>query len=325
MRKSTLFLIIFSIIAFLYFVMFSTVNKLIQSNSREDGQNLRKNDDNNYMSVEELKNSGYVFTTKDPEIDSIWFPNTTNKVWKKPYDILIVYIDCWHSNYPHPSWNPEYSSYPLYKLECNMSTNWKGIREGGMMIDFFLKFYNNPIASKYIFIHSHDTSWHYKTNVFDRINYIVNTKYYKNNEYGGIFCKYNYFGIDKNDLLNMEGVRPVDDYLKQFKEVKYAIDTQIEEKHMSPCCSTFFITPNIIKSQTFDFYRKLKIHLMNYVIMKSNNNENDDEVFNHNRWAAIWLESMWHQLFNAKRVVFPPKCEVEIEHKEAFDLINNEE
>lgn len=341
MKKSILLIILILLAGISYYMMFYFVNNIVNANLNESNKHIRRSNINdnietnkdwnldpnrNFMTIEELKQSGYTFTTKNPEIDSIIFPNIPNKIWEKPYEILIVYIDCWHSNYPHPDWHPENSSFPLYKLDCDMLTNWKGIREGGMMIDFFMKFYNNPIAKKYIFIHAHDRSWHYKTNVFDRINYIVNTQYFQNRDFGAIFCKYNYFGIDKNDMLNMEGVRPVDDYLKQYNEnIKYTIDTQINEQHISPCCSTFFITPEVIKYQKYDFYRILKMHLVDYVIMKSDNNPNDDENFNHNRWAAIWLESMWHQLFNVKRMVYPPKCEVEIVYKEALELINNEE
>lgn len=290
---------------------------------KEINSNWIINENRKSMTIEELDNSGYTWTTKNPEEEPITFPINSNKNWTKPYDILVVYVDCWHSYHAHPEWHPEKSNFPLYKLDCDLNTNWKGIREGGMMIDFFMKYYDKPLAKKYIFIHAHDTSWHYLTDIWDRLDYIVTTDYYKNNDFGSIFCMYNYFGLDENDKLNMIGVKPVDDYLKKFG-IPFTIETQIKEKHMSPCCSTFFITPEVIQYQKYDFWRILKIHLVDYVIMKTNNNPEDDEAFNHNRWAAIWLESMWHQLFNRKRVQYPPRCEQPLKHEEARDLLNPE-
>jgi hypothetical protein len=46
------------------------------------------------------------------------------------------------------------------------------------LMTFFIECYDRPLAEKYIFVHDHDRSWHYKIDLFDALDRLFKTKYY---------------------------------------------------------------------------------------------------------------------------------------------------
>lgn len=256
----------------------------------------------------------------------IFIPNNCKYGNFEPFDILLIVQGCNHSIYKRANFTYTKSQFPLLYIHCDLDTNWKSIRDGGIILDFIVDQYDKPLAKKYIFIHDHDISWHYKTDIWDRLNYIVTTHYFDEREYGGIYCKYWFTGYDRSEIYPINNAQTIDDAVKELKIIKSSTDDYVERKDIFPCCNTFFVNPKLFYKYKSVTYTKLHKRLRKLVINTFNEygSIKDQHVWSSNWYGGIWLEAFWHDLFGYKIVPLPPKCEEEIKVYGNYYLLTNE-
>lgn len=211
--------------------------------------------------------------------------------------ILIVYAICGNMTF-----SIFLSQYPVYELRCNKSTNYKDMNEAGLILDFIIKHYNNPLAEKYIFCQGHDKSHHYKEFFWNRVSYITSLDYFKESSFGGLYCIYLHSYKTNSMLKKWAG--DVDIYIKRNNILKESIsDLNI----ISPCCATFFVTHDTITKNKLQLYVLLRHELTKYVVNNINRSINSISA---NRRAGFFMEFYWGKLFSRinYNVTYPPDC-----------------
>lgn len=211
--------------------------------------------------------------------------------------VLIVYVICGNSHFSISK-----SDYPVYELRCNNETNYKDMYEAGLILDFIIKIYKNPLADKYIFCQGHDTSHHYRIDFWERIKYITSTDYFFKNSYGGLYCIY--IHTFKTNHYLKSWVADVDKYILKEHVLKESIfDINIT----SPCCATFFVTHKRIKQNKLYMYILLRKYLTAFVVK---NVYIKVGKITSNKRAALYMEYYWGKLFSSanESVLIPPDC-----------------
>lgn len=215
--------------------------------------------------------------------------------------VLVVYASCGKRYH----FSIEKSIYPTYKLECNPETNYRDAREGGLFLDFIIQTYDNPLAEKYIFAQGHDNASHYRVDFWERIKYLSTTKYFQNSKCGAIYCDYHHFGVEEEALPLLNLGFMTNEYLLSNHITNVNIFIHDKRKDDIPCCSTFFVTPELIRRTPLEEYKRIRKALIEYVIKNGDKNmPNQGENYN----AGIYLEYAWFLFFKLKSIPRPP-CE----------------
>lgn len=215
----------------------------------------------------------------------------------RKFSVLIVYVICGESKF-----SIHLSQYPVYELRCNNKTNYKDMFEAGLILDFIIKVYYNPLADKYIFCQGHDISYHYKTNFWDRVKYITSIKYFDKHNYGGLYCIYLHSYKSNKYLKKWAG--DVERYMKN----NHILRETISDLNITlPCCATFFVSHKFITKNKRFVYLYLRKELTKYVVSNINNSINN---YSTNKRAAFFMEFYWGKLFALPNsiVPFPPDC-----------------
>lgn len=185
--------------------------------------------------------------------------------------------------------------YKVIHLFCNRSINHSN--EAGLMLDFLIKVYNKKGKNKYIFIHDHITSWHYKESIYNRINYLKKTKYINNVKFGGIYCLYLKFNSKRHYDYLFNKTYEIDKYMRYNNFINISILQLYTEKYAFPCCSTFIVDNSRIIKHPLKQYIKIRKGLSKYSI-----------DFMKNRMSGMYMEYMWSIIFGIRRVEYPPDC-----------------
>jgi hypothetical protein len=93
-------------------------------------------------------------------------------------EVMIIYTSC-REQTVFPVWKTNIS---LFHLKCNPETSSVDCNEAVPMLNFLIDHYDNPLAAKHIFLHAHETAWHYFRPVFDQIRDVIALDYFRNNE-----------------------------------------------------------------------------------------------------------------------------------------------
>jgi hypothetical protein len=162
-------------------------------------------------------------------------------------DALVIYMSC-NETTPFPVWK---SPLPTFNLSCSPKTNEIDCHEAVPMLTFFIEHYDRPLARKYIFIHAHETSWHYRRLVFDQIREIVATDYFKQNSFGDVFpvhCR------GKGRIMTESMYRYV------YRNTSMPPHT-IQTHNHRPCCATFFVDSSLVHTRSKHEYRTIRSRL----------------------------------------------------------------
>lgn len=216
-------------------------------------------------------------------------------------EVLLVYISCGNSKF-----STYKTIYPLHPLKCNQETNWRDACEGGLMLDFFTEVYDKPLAKKYIFVHNHDTSYHYQIDIWERLNYINKTDYFWKRDYGGLYCQFitfrNECGTREGDLFWYNKFKAIEDYIIEKRIMNKSMQYYLENEGEFPASSTFFVTQELIRRNPIELYQNIRKGLIEYI----SDHRNDGSV---NKNAGIYSEYMWMILFTDEiQVPLPPDC-----------------
>jgi hypothetical protein len=198
--------------------------------------------------------------------------------------VMIVYMSC--NEIYFPIWKSEFAS---FQLHCHPQTNDIDCQESVPMLEFFMKVYDRPLARKYIFIHAHEKSRHYPRNVFDQIRDVVRSDYFRQNQYGAIFPVYN---RGPGGGINEEMYRAV--YMNTSMPPR-----RIKRNNFRPCCGTFFVDSDLIRTRKREEYDYLRSRLrqFHFLGMKVIDSPNVD--------CARVMEYTWHILLT-NRTYIPP-------------------
>lgn len=193
-----------------------------------------------------------------------------------------------------------YIPYKVIKLFCNRSTNHIDSNEGGLMLDFIIKQYNNKGKNKYIFIHDHVKSWHYKESVYDRLYYLKKKNYINRIKFGGLYCMYLKFGCNRFYDLMFNKTYEIDKYMRINGFINISILQLYTKKYTFPCCATFIVDKSRIVKHPRVFYIKLRKGLREYVLKNRNKN----------KLAGNYMEYMWSIIFGIRNIPYPPDCNI---------------
>ena len=226
---------------------------------------------------------------------------------KKNEKIFVVATNC-GSNY---SFLNPIEGVILYNIHCDPELIAIDGEEIGSILRFLIQVRKQPLADKYIFIHGHEISPHYPTPISNVIQNLIKTKYFKSNNFGGVFpSKYAKTNIyhHNNPLNGRIQCRFGDISLKNIiLEIfpKYFIKFENFSKWQYPCCETFFVSQSCINHLPLYIYQSIlkNLHIysskhacdkINEKICISINNKNRPCS---NHLAGIAVEYSWGMLF----------------------------
>lgn len=150
-----------------------------------------------------------------------------------------------------------------YNVKCNPQTDISLCKETLLLLDYIIEFHNRFPAKKIIFIHGHDTSWHYRRSVTSLINSAVKTEKFKKNDYGGL---YRTGWHHQSFFLRKDKDGP--EYFKMYNEI-YANTSVFKYlngyKISYPCCSTFYIDSKLINDNPLSLYKTVRDRIARWV------------------------------------------------------------
>jgi hypothetical protein len=200
---------------------------------------------------------------------------------------LLIYTVC--NEFRMSAFSLWRTSLPHLKISCNPYTRWIDCHEAVGYLTFAIETYDRPLARRYLFIHAHDRSWHYNRNVFDALDQCRKSNYYKEQRYGAIFP-------------DMPGTGPWGrgkDYCA--KSLYYEIfngtsmpANPIRENNLRPCCATFFMDSELIRTRPKAEYILIRDRLRTYSLRMR------EEGLGRKRYSirCSWLmEWNWHIMF----------------------------
>jgi hypothetical protein len=118
--------------------------------------------------------------------------------------------------------------------------------------------YDAPLARRYIFIHGHETAWHYDWPVSTQIPCIMETSFWHTNQYGGVFPVYSgaWSPRTKGWGHNL--------YSYVFR------GTSMPPKPLQygwwPCCATFWVDSALIRTRTKAEYILVRKRLIQWSV-----------------------------------------------------------
>ena len=137
-----------------------------------------------YYSVNPLQsNARFSYSSYDRQLFYSETMNSNNKYYK---EILLIYTTCPPEGLDLrlPLWK---TKVPAIGIKCNSTTNFFDCNEAGLYLDFIIQHYDRPLAKTYIFAHGHELAWHYPISLLTAINKVIQTRYFKKQNFGGIF------------------------------------------------------------------------------------------------------------------------------------------
>lgn len=207
--------------------------------------------------------------------------------------ILLVYMTCGEPYYPPPE-----MKIPSIEIKCDNQFNYYQCHETGPYLKFIIDHYQKPLADIYIFIHGHETSWHYPTPITEAIDQLSSSKYIEENAFGGLECFWNYVPaiIQSNPVFN-------ELYNYFFSGTTISVVPQMFWSY--PCCSTFFVHSKSIKLRQLDEYKSWFSMIQTWSRKFANNNPGKDPAI----YCGRVFEGLWNVvLANVTYVKVPPYC-----------------
>ena len=207
-----------------------------------------------------------------------------------PYLLLVI-------NYcTEKPWNrvrPELFNVRFLKMHCDPKTNNISCRESVNYLQLIVDNYDKPVAKKFIFIHAHNLSWHYKTDIHKVIPKLLDSKELYEMDYGSI----NHF---------LYQYRPYWVTSKKLNRafVKMYHDTPMMKYHSNEkwrylwftCCGSFFVNSRLFKLRPKSFYQTL-IHRLRYYSI-------EDPVTFAGYPCSRLIEYTWHVLFTDDPIMY---------------------
>jgi hypothetical protein len=146
--------------------------------------------------------------------------------------------------------------------------------EASSYLEYIIQNYNN-LSDYTIFIHGHQTAWHHKTNMDNKINRLIfNKDYYNINEIQIEKLYYVFNPIDYPDKLLEEAN---EDFIN-FTGIK----SDYKNYHIR-AAAQFYVSKSLIKSRPIEYYIKMYNWLMTTNFRSF--------------WSSRVLEHMWHYIF----------------------------
>lgn len=195
--------------------------------------------------------------------------------------------------------NKLFIPYKVFVLYCNRTTNHIDSYEAGIMLDFIIKRYNRNGNYKYIFIHDHVKSWHYKESIYKRLNYLKRINYINSVKFGGLYCYYLKFGANKWYDIMFNRTYEVDKYMRNHDFINISMLQLYTHKYKFPCCATFIVDNSRIIQHSIIFYKRIRKGIKKYVLK-----------YNKNKLSGNYMEYMWSVIFGIKTVAYPPDCNI---------------
>lgn len=217
--------------------------------------------------------------------------NSNNKYHK---EILLIYTTCPPEglDLQLPLWK---TKVPAIGIKCNSTTKFFDCNEAGLYLDFIIKHYDRPLAKTYIFAHGHELAWHYPISLLTAINKAIQTRYFKKQNFGGIF-----------DTMYSQGpYSPIEiDWAPRLYKFVFngtSMPSKIIENHnQRPCCSTFFVKSDQIRNRKKEEYIHIRKKLTYWSQLHSAERPNPAY------YCGRIMEYSWHILFTNQSYI--PVC-----------------
>ena len=210
--------------------------------------------------------------------------------------LLILYVTC-PIGYKSRArrFNPALLPGPSRELRCNPETNAIDCHEAVPMLTFLIENYDAPLAEKYVFIHGHEFAWHHTGSVSRRLASLINTRYFKQEDFGGLFEKF--YAKTAWGAKEDSWVLPLYKYLYEGTSMPHE-PARTGNQH--PCCATFFMNASLTRTRS----RQELIHIRNRLRQWSR--ENANIRLGPSYYCGRALEYTWHLLLANKSFVPKP-------------------
>jgi hypothetical protein len=159
-------------------------------------------------------------------------------------------------------------------------------------LNFIIDHYDAPLADKYIFAHGHDRAWHYHGDFFDALHKLLNSTYFRNLSYGGVF------GGDYATGAWGPGEAEWAGPLYQFVFGGTSMPSEpIEWPNQRPCCSTFWVNSELVRNRKKEDYIHIRDRLREW------SRTHRDAKPNPAYYCGRTMEYTWHILFTKKAFI----------------------
>ena len=209
--------------------------------------------------------------------------------------LLILYVTCPMASRKNRRFNPDLLPGPSRELRCNPETNAIDCHEAVPMLNFLIANYEAPLAQKYVFIHGHEFAWHHTGGVSRRLAHLINTPYFRQEEFGGLFEKF--YAKTAWGAREESWVLPLYKYLYAGTSMPPE-PSQTGNQH--PCCATFFMNASLTRTRS----KQELIHVRDRLRQWSR--ENANIKLGPSYYCGRALEYTWHVLLANKSFVPKP-------------------
>jgi hypothetical protein len=167
-------------------------------------------------------------------------------------DVLIVYTTC-HNAEPFALWR---TSVPAVGLECDDATRASDCNEAVPFLNFLIRHYDAALAERYLFAHGHNRAWHYQGDFFAALETLRASRYWRRNDYGGLFRGWyagGAWGADERWWAEP---------LYRFVFANTSLPAEpIDRGNFRPCCSTFWFKAALVRGRPKDEYVAIRDRL----------------------------------------------------------------
>ena len=225
-------------------------------------------------------------------------PMTTLGSGVVPNSVLFLIVTCNIGKKKVEPFDASRLPGPSRELPCSLETNPVDCREAVPMLNFMIATYDHPLADKYVFLHGHENSWHYRPNIFEQTHKLLNTSYFWNEDFGGVYRRFYTVGPQSFEPWAW----PIYSYV--FDNTTMAPDTANRRpaKNHHPCCATFFTKSSLIQRRPKSDYIRIVERLREWSRRHKHWGRRGPAVF-----CGTVLEWSWHLLLtNKTRIPVPP-------------------
>ena len=173
---------------------------------------------------------------------------------------------------------------------CNQETKFHDCKEAVPYLNFIIDHYDSQIAHKYIFIHAHRTSWHYKEDVFKRIKKLVDSEYFVKEQYNALFPE-----MWCGEPASVENMDKIYQEMAPFVFSKTSMLDDYKGSKPMPCCASFAVDSNLFYTRTKEEYIQIRENLK---IWSKNSTEKIPGDY-----CSRLMEWTWHILFTKKKTI----------------------
>jgi hypothetical protein len=182
-------------------------------------------------------------------------------------NVWVVSMGCYE---PPGVFNPPTDRYRHIALMCNRSTNHIDGYEAGLLLAFARDYRERVQADKIIFIQAHDRSWHYRVPIWTTIHHLTQTQFFWTHDFGilpGHAHLTTTFKIrsDSEVFCTTVGYRSWPSLYKLiqflFANTSLASVSFNDTVWTTPCCATFFLSPNRLSTRESHEYDQILNHL----------------------------------------------------------------